>query len=218
MKKSSLKALLAGTMVAGVISAPAFAADLDVEPEKEFVEVGSFRGSILLPGTGISFKVGGYAKGDLIYRFDDFSAGFGGINELSSNGGGIFGGVGGDRFRAHAAQTRLNFDARATTSIGSARAFIEGDFFSFDDSAGVNENASNSERFRLRHAFAEIGIDALGGSLLIGQNWTNFGDLGSYANTLDFNGPNAQVFIRQAQIRWTQPINDTFTLSVSAEN
>ncbi|MEP3628510.1 MAG: porin [Hyphomicrobiales bacterium] len=218
MKKSSLKALLAGTVAAGVMSTSAFAADLDVEPAKEYVEVGSFKGSILLPGTGVSFKVGGYAKGDVIFRFNDFGSGFGDLNETALTGGAAFGGVGGDQTRFHAAQTRINFDARTTTDLGSARAFIEGDFFSFDDGAGVNESVSNSERFRLRHAFAELGVESLGGTLLIGQTWTNFGDLGSYANTLDFNGPNAQVFIRQAQVRWTQPISDSVTLSIAAEN
>lgn len=214
MKKTSLKALLgAGASAVALLSAPAFAADLDPQPDKEYVEVGSFRGSILLPNTGISFKVGGYAKGDIRYTFDDFSGGSPGAAETLFFGSSFFG-TGGDRVAFHALQTRLNFDARTTTDLGSARAFIEGDFFNFDG----NENQSNSANLRLRHAFAELGIESLGGSLLIGQTWSNFGDLGSYANTLDFNGPNAQFFARQAQIRWTQPLSDSVTLSVSAEN
>ena len=212
MKKSSLKALLAGTIAAGVMSAPAIAADLDVAPAKEYVEVGSFKGSYLMPGTGISFKVGGYTKGDVIFTFDDFAPGGGqGVNELLLNNAA---GTGGDRVRFHALQSRINFDARTTTDLGSARAFLEVDLF---NTAG-NEGFSNSANPRLRHAFAELGIDSLGGSLLIGQTWTNFGDLNTYANTLDFNGPNAQVFIRQAQVRWTQPLTDAVTLSISAEN
>ena len=214
MKKSSLKALLAGTVAAGLMSTTAFAADLDVEPAKEYVEVGSFKGSILLPGTGISFKVGGYTKGDVIFSFDDFTPGGGqGVAELLNLG--VNGGDGGgDRVRFHALQSRVNFDARTTTDLGSARAFLEIDLFN----TGGNEGFSNSANPRLRHAFAELGLDNIGGTLLIGQTWTNFGDLNSYANTLDFNGPNAQVFIRQAQVRWTQPISDSVTFSVSAEN
>ena len=214
MKKSSLKALLAGTVAAGLMSTTAFAADLDVEPAKEYVEVGSFKGSILLPGTGVSFKVGGYTKGDVIFTLNDFGAGGLSLNELFFAPSG-FAGNGGDQLRIHALQSRLNFDARTTTELGSARAFLEVDFAVGDFG---NENVSSSFQPRLRHAFAEIGIDSLGGTLLIGQAWTNFGDLASYANTLDFNGPNAQVFIRQAQVRWTQPINDSLTLSVAAEN
>ena len=213
MKKSSLKALLAGTVAAGLMSTTAFAADLDVEPAKEYVEVGSFKGSILLPGTGISFKTGGYTKGDVIVSFNDFAPGGGqGVAELLNLGPN--GGSGGDRVRFHALQSRLNFDARTTTDLGSARAFLEVDLF---NTAG-NEGFSNSANPRLRHAFAELGLDNLGGTLLIGQTWTNFGDLNSFANTLDFNGPNAQVFIRQAQVRWTQPLTDSITLSVAAEN
>jgi len=214
VKKSSLKALLAGTVAAGLMSTTAFAADLDVEPAKEYVEVGSFKGSILLPGTGVSFKVGGYTKGDVIFTLNDFAPGGLSLNELFFAPGG-FAGAGGDRVRLHALQSRLNFDARTTTDLGSARAFLEVDFAVSDFG---NENVSNSFQPRLRHAFAEIGLDNLGGTLLIGQTWTNFGDLASYANTLDFNGPNGQVFIRQAQVRWTQPINDSLTLSVAAEN
>ena len=215
MKKSSLKALLAGTVAAGLMSTTAFAADLDVEPAKEYVEVGSFKGSILLPGTGVSFKVGGYTKGDVIFTLNDFGPGvLNQLNELFFAPSG-FGGEGGDRFRVHALQSRLNFDARTTTELGSARAFLELDLAVGDFG---NEVVSSSFQPRLRHAFAEIGIDSLGGTLLIGQAWTNFGDLGSYANTLDFNGPNAQIFIRQAQVRWTQPISDSVTLSVAAEN
>lgn len=216
MKKTSLKALFgAGASALALMSAPAFAADLDVEPEKEYVEVGSFRGSILLPGTGISFKVGGYTKADFIFTFDDFDDG-GIFNELAT-GVALFAGAGGadgDRVAFHARQSRINFDARTTTDLGSARAFLEWDLFN----GGGSEVATNSANPRLRHAFAEIGIDSLGGSLLAGQTWTNFGDLGSYANTLDFNGPNAQVFVRQAQLRWTQPISDAFTFSIAAEN
>ena len=217
MKKSSLKALLAGTVAAGVMSTTAFAADLDVDagPAKEYVEVGSFNGSILLPGTGISFKVGGYTKGDVVFTFDDFAPGP--VNtavDLEALLVGPSTGEGGDRVRFHALQSRVNFDARTTTDLGSARAFLEFDLFG----GGGNEGFSNSANPRLRHAFAEIGLDNLGGTLLVGQTWTNYGDLNSYANTLDFNGPNAQVFIRQAQVRWTQPISDSVTFSVSAEN
>ena len=139
------------------MSTAAFAADLDVEPAKEYVEVGSFKGSILLPGTGISFKVGGYTKGDVIFSFNDFTPGGGqGIAELL-NLGPNGGAGGGDRVRFHALQSRLNFDARTTTSLGSARAFLEVDLFN----TGGNENQSNSANPRLRHAFAELGIDSL---------------------------------------------------------
>ncbi|MEM8798424.1 MAG: DcaP family trimeric outer membrane transporter, partial [Pseudomonadota bacterium] len=199
---------------------PALAADLDIEPAKEYVEVcpnSGFRGAILLPGTGICFKVGGYAKADFIFTFDDFA---GPATATGVSGGELLfdpntlGGVGGDRSVFHARQSRINFDARTTTDLGSARAFIEWDLF---NTAGT-ETFSNSANPRLRHAFVELGIDSLGGSLLAGQTWGTFGDLGSYANTLDFNGPNAQTFTRQAQIRWTQPITESTTIQVAAEN
>ncbi|MEP1442756.1 MAG: porin [Hyphomicrobiales bacterium] len=221
MKKSSLKALLAGTVAAGVMSAPAVAADLDVAPAKEYVEVGSFKGSILLPGTGISFKVGGYAKADYIFRFDNFagsnSANSGQDSSASQFGVGLGGvtGAGGNRTRFHANQSRLNFDARTTTDIGSARAFIEVDV---NSGFGNSQSFSNRTATTLRHAYVEIGIDSLGGSLLAGQNWSLFTDFNVYPNILDFNGPANQAFLRQAQLRWTQPLSDALTFAISAEN
>ena len=208
MKKSSLKALLAGTVAAGLMSTTAFAADLDVEPAKEYVEVGSFKGSILLPGTGISFKVGGYTKGDVIFNFEDHEDNETSFDTLGDQG------TGGDRVRFHALQSRLNFDARTTTDLGSARAFLELDLFG----GGGTESFSNSANPRLRQAFAELGIESLGGSLLVGQSWSNFGDLNSYPGGLDFAGPQSVSFLRQAQVRWTQTLSDTLRLSIAAEN
>lgn len=225
MKKTSFKALLGAGASALALTAvaPANAADLDIEPDKEYVEVcpnSGFRGAILLPGTGVCFKVGGYAKADFIFRFDDFAGTngtFSGANaSATAFGFGAQAGAGGNRSRFHANQSRINFDARTTTDLGSARAFVEGDF-AFNGFSNTQTFANRSQ-FTLRHAFVELGIDSLGGSLVAGQNWSLFTDFNVYPNTLDFNGPPTQAFLRQAQIRWTQPLSDAFTFAISAEN
>jgi len=73
--------------------------------------------------------------------------------------------------------------------------FIEGDFFGADG----NESVTNSNGFRIRHAYGTLG------NFLAGQYWTNLFDENAYAETVEFGGPVGEIFIRQAQVRWTQP-------------
>lgn len=85
-------------------------------------------------------------------------------------------------------QTRLYADARTATSAGEARAYFEGDFFDSDT------------QFRIRHAYGEWS------GLLAGQTWSNFMDISSRPSTLDYEGPDAEVFVRQPMIRWNQKL------------
>jgi len=85
--------------------------------------------------------------------------------------------------------------------------FIEGDFFGADG----NESVTNSNGFRIRHAYGALG------GFLAGQYWTNFFDDNVYAETVDFGGPVGEIFIRQAQARWTQRY-ETGEWSASLEN
>ncbi|MBZ0217764.1 MAG: porin, partial [Fimbriimonadaceae bacterium] len=114
----------------------------------------------------------------------------------------------GDQVRLHAQQSRINFDARSNTEYGTVRAFIEGDFYG----TGGNETISNSGALRLRHAFVQFG------NLLAGQTWSTFMGLAALADTVDFGGPGAVTFLRQAQLRWTQPMGNGVSLSVAIEN
>lgn len=70
---------------------------------------------------------------------------------------------------------------------------------------------SNSHNLRVRHAYGSIG------GLLAGQTWSNFMDVGALPDTLDFGGPAGQIFVRQAQVRWTQPFSGG-QWSVALEN
>jgi hypothetical protein len=117
---------------------------------------------------------------------------------------------GGDksRFRAHARQTRLRIKTSTPTDWGPLKTLIETDFFG----NGGNQAFSNSTSLRVRHAYASIG------GLSAGQYWSNFMPIERYPSTLDFNGPAGLTFIRQAQLRYTMPIDDHLTLRVSAEN
>jgi hypothetical protein len=84
----------------------------------------------------------------------------------------------------HVQQSRLGVESVAPTEFGNFKVRIEGDFF----------NSGNG--FRIRHAYGEIG------KLLVGQTWSNFGDIYSSPNTADFKGPNSKIPGRNPMIRW----------------
>jgi hypothetical protein len=73
---------------------------------------------------------------------------------------------------------------------------LEGDFFGGNTG---NQVVSNSNTFRLRHAYGRLG------NLMAGQYWSTFMLVGTCAETLDFGGPVGSTFVRQAQLNWTQP-------------
>jgi len=165
------------------------------------------RGSRMLPGTRLSFDIGGYIKADAIHDFgnagdeDTFVPSLIPVNGPSEDRDG--------RTRFLARQSRVNVDVRRPDTLwGTFHAFVEGDFFG----GGGNQRVSNSNGFRLRHAYGELG------NLLVGQTWSTFMDPAALPGTLDFSGPGGQSFIRQGQVRWTQVITPTISLAFALEN
>ncbi|RLZ09226.1 DcaP family trimeric outer membrane transporter [Faecalibacter macacae] len=53
---------------------------------------------------------------------------------------------------------------------------------------------------------------------MIGQDWSNVNDLDTWANLLDFNGPNAALYTRKMQIRYTKEINSKNQFSIALED
>lgn len=99
-----------------------------------------------------------------------------------------------------AKQTRLDVDVRSDTSVGLIRAYVEGDFF----------GSGNS--FRMRHAYGEWN------GLLGGQTWSTFQDISARPFTLDYEGPDSEVFVRQPQIRYTGTLSEQFEWAVAVED
>ncbi|MEM8791892.1 MAG: DcaP family trimeric outer membrane transporter [Pseudomonadota bacterium] len=172
--------------------------------ETEVVKSGGSLGTFVLPGTDTRITIGGYAKGDFIYDF----GGSIGSDDLFVPETIVIGGENDPKFTAHARQSRVNIRTTSPSSFGPVKTLIEGDFFG----VGGNEVISNSFSFRLRHAWGELG------PLAGGQFWTNFMPIEAYPTTVDFQGPAGIPFIRQAQLRWTQPVTDNFTVIGSLEN
>lgn len=143
-----------------------------------------------------TWKVGGYIKVDLIHDFDE-------IGSTDSFDPRTIPTTGandpGDATRIHARQTRFNLDVSGPSSNGDFRAFFEGDFF------------SDQNGFRMRHAFGEVG------SVLGGQTWSTFMDEDAMPETLDYESPIGFPQIRQAQLRWTEPLEGGSYWAVSLE-
>lgn len=170
------------------------------EPKKPNVlEEGVLPGSIRVPGTDLSLKIGGYVKVDFIQDFDAVGNAFQFKTdtipvETTSTGNGQ-----GGQNTIHARETRFNFDLQGKTPKGKFRAFVEGDFY------------GDGNSFRIRHAFGEFG------NLLGGQTWTTFMDISARPRSLDYEGPDGEIFVRQAMIRWTQPLSNHWKLALAVE-
>jgi len=165
----------------------------------DVVRQGATKGSFRLPGSSTSITAGGYVKLDAV--FSNPSAGVNSTADLFLQPNAIPVGPGaGDNEHSQvkfgARESRLFFKTSTPTALGEAVTYIEGDFYGADG----NESVSNSHGLRLRHAYGSLG------PLLAGQTWTNFMFASSLPETLDFGGPVGQVFARQAQLRWTQPL------------
>lgn len=83
---------------------------------------------------------------------------------------------------------------RLSAKQGDVTGFFEVDFFG----SQANERVSNSTSPRMRRAFIKTG------NLLIGQEWTTFQNLSAIPASASFlAASDAQVFVRQQQIRYT---------------
>ncbi len=99
----------------------------------------------------------------------------------------------------HAKTSRFFFTTSTDTDVGNISTRIELDFIL---SAQGDERISNSEASRLRHAFVkwQYGENS---SILAGQTWSTFFNVGALPDLQDFVGPVGTIFNRQPMIRWS---------------
>jgi outer membrane DcaP-like protein len=157
-----------------------------------------YPGYFRLPGTKTFMKIGGYAKSDATFdprpagdqeRFIPSSIPIPAPTANVNNS------------TISARPSRINVDFLVPTQTArTIRFFLEVDFF-----------GSSSTTPRLRHAYAQ------GKNLLVGQTFSNFMDPDAGPDTLDFQGPNSQVSIRNPQMRYTFRLGKTTTTSISIE-
>ena len=172
------------------------------ETDAPFDKVRQRRDSTLAPSTGLvdiaaedlSLRIGGYVKMDGIHDFQR-------VGNASKFATATIPVPTEDQERTtfQARETRLNVDVRSGFKAEAVRFFVEGDFYG---AGGA---------FNLRHAYGEYG------GLLAGQTWTTFMDLSSRPVTLDFEGPDGALFLRQPMVRWTQAASNTTSWSLALE-
>ena len=151
-------------------------------------------------GTDTRMKIGGYVKADFVADFDGTldSRQFL-MRTIPVEGTPEYGGDSYVDFFAN--DTRFNLDIRRIIpGAVPLRGFIEGDFFTPDDT------------FRLRQAYITAG------DFIIGQTWTNLTFLEAIPIMIDFAAGDALFGGRAAQIRYTSTLNDRWELAVSAED
>jgi hypothetical protein len=156
-----------------------------------------YHGFFQLPGTQTILKIGGYFKTDFIYdtkpagNADSFIPSSFPIPQPKDV----------NNTTVSIRPTRLSLDFRVPyTAVGEVRFYVEGDFF-----------GTNSTTPRLRHAYAQAR------NLLIGQTFTNFMDPDAFPDTLDFQGPNGMVSLRNPQFRYGFALTPHTTLHISVE-
>lgn len=156
-----------------------------------------YKGFFRLPGTQTILKIGGYFKTDFIYDLKPA----GNTESFIPSSIPIPSVVGVNNATVSIRPTRLNLDFRVpTTQLGDVRFYLEGDLF-----------GTNATTPRLRHAYAQVR------NVLIGQTFSNFMDPDGFPDTLDFQGPNGMVSIRNPQLRYGFALSPSTTLYISIE-
>jgi hypothetical protein len=156
-----------------------------------------YHGYFLLPGTQTMLKIGGYFKTDFIYDLKPA----GNADEFIPSSIPIPQVQGVHNSNVSVRPTRLSLDFRVpSTQIGDVRFYLEGDLF-----------GSTSTTPRLRHAYAQVR------NLLLGQTFTNFMDPDGFPDTLDFEGPNGMVNLRNPQVRYGFAVSKRTILWFSVE-
>jgi hypothetical protein len=156
-----------------------------------------YHGFFRLPGTQTILKIGGYFKTDFIYDLKPA----GNTDSFIPSSFPIPTVVGVNNATVSIRPTRLSLDFRVpSTKIGDVRFYVEGDLF-----------GTNATTPRLRHAYAQAR------NFLVGQTFSNFMDPDGFPDTLDFQGPNGMVSIRNPQLRYGFALSSSTTLYVSVE-
>ena len=163
------------------------------------------------------FQYGGYIKLDAIFnQYSDSQRASATVGDdflvPSTIPVGDGSGEGDQNFDSNAKFSRLFFKTTTATDAGNVKGYIEMDF-----NGGNDERLTNQSSTGLRHAFFSWD-NTDNSSLLSGQTWSTFFNVGALPEALDFIGPTSgTLFVRQSQFRYTQGLGGG-KLMIAAEN
>ena len=163
--------------------------------------------SFQIPGSSTTLDVGGYVKLDLIWN-DESSGDNNQANiEYTPQAIPLKNNVAGEdgQFIFNGRESRIWVKTSTPGSGGDIKTHIE---FDFDTNDG-NQGVSNSHHARVRHAYGTYR------NVLFGRTWSTFMYLPGLPETNDFGGPTGDIFVRQAQVRFTWPMaGGSFDLAI----
>ncbi|MCF2910736.1 DcaP family trimeric outer membrane transporter [Pseudoalteromonas sp. DL2-H2.2] len=164
--------------------------------------------SVLLSTTASAsppeLTLSGYIKVDTLYDLSGHSGDRIDYATLGQN-------APGNTVRVHARESRLRASWQSTQHP-KLSGVVELDFFAEGSySSAGSEKIANSAKPRLRLAYISFN------NWQFGQNWSNFVDVQSFPETLDFANESGQAMLRQGQIRYTRRYAG-WQFSVAAEN
>lgn len=167
-------------------------------------------GSFAVPGTKSRLKIGGFAEFDAIYDNNAIltPTSFVTNSIVTRDATAVQGEDGQLAFSTQ--PSRFTVEWRLPLSSEQrVRAFLSLDFFGNSSSASMS--------VRVREAYGEVTNILFGGDLLLGQTWSAFRNTQAIPGTLDFQGPNANPGVRNAQARWTKKLGSSpLTLRIAA--
>jgi len=167
----------------------------------DVLRAGEFPGSILLPGTNMAAKVGGFVRLGVVNSFDPIGTDDRFVvGTIPAEGTEVAGEGSGTTISAK--RSRLNLDMRMDSSVGQFRAFLEGDF------AGDG----GTDNYRLRHAYGQYN------RFLLGQTWSTFMDLRATPEELDFEGLSGRLQVRQPLMRWANELGTGRLVAIALED
>ena len=206
-------------MEAQIKELKALIAQQNDEAEEKINKVAAAQeGASAVVSEGTSFKYGGFIK--VNGMIDDYQDGLAPDASVASRilvpslipvGGEVSEGA---EFNSDVATSRFFFKTATDTGYGKLSSNIELDFLS----GGGDERVSNSTNARIRHAYLswDYGRNS---SLLAGQTWSTFFNVGALPEAVEFIGPTSgTIFNRQAQIRWTKKLTNGGSFMLAAEN
>ena len=156
-----------------------------------------FPGYFRLFGTNTLLRIGGYAKTDFIYDLKPA----GSVDSFIPATIPIPAPAIVHNSTISVRPTRVNLDFLVPTKSGdSYRFFLEMDFF-----------GTNATTPKLRHAYGQAK------NFLVGQTFSNFMDPDAGADTLDYQGLNGMVSIRNPQFRYSLLVAEKTTFSIAVE-